>query len=389
MADLLLPIESTKMKILTVFGTRPEAIKMAPLVLALGADKRFDARVCVTAQHREMLDQVLELFGIQPDFDLDIMKPGQDLTDVTTSILQGMKEVFSQFKPDMVLVHGDTATTFAASLAAYYQQIPVAHVEAGLRTGNLYSPWPEEANRKLTGALATLHLAPTPLSSQNLQREGVSPERIVVTGNTVIDALLEVAGKLGSDAVLQQRFAEQFKFLSAGRRILLVTGHRRESFGGGFERICQALAETAKAFPEVDVVYPVHLNPNVREPVNRLLAGIPNVHLIAPLDYLPFVYLMGRAHLILTDSGGIQEEAPSLGKPVLVMRDTTERPEAVDAGTVRLVGTETAAITRNLAELLTDVAAYERMSFAHNPYGDGKACQRILEALLAMQRPAR
>ena len=389
MADLLFPIESTKMKILTVFGTRPEAIKMAPLVLALGADKRFDARVCVTAQHREMLDQVLELFGIQPDFDLDIMKPGQDLTDVTTSILQGMKEVFSQFKPDMVLVHGDTATTFAASLAAYYQQIPVAHVEAGLRTGNLYSPWPEEANRKLTGALATLHLAPTPLSSQNLQREGVLPDHIVVTGNTVIDALLEVAGKLDSDAVLQQRFAEQFKFLSAGRRILLVTGHRRESFGGGFERICQALAETAKAFPEVDVVYPVHLNPNVREPVNRLLAGIPNVHLIAPLDYLPFVYLMGRAHLILTDSGGIQEEAPSLGKPVLVMRDTTERPEAVDAGTVRLVGTETAAITRNLAELLTDVAAYERMSFAHNPYGDGKACQRILEALLAMQRPAR
>ena len=389
MADLLFPIESTKMKILTVFGTRPEAIKMAPLVLALGADKRFDARVCVTAQHREMLDQVLELFGIQPDFDLDIMKPGQDLTDVTTSILQGMKEVFSQFKPDMVLVHGDTATTFAASLAAYYQQIPVAHVEAGLRTGNLYSPWPEEANRKLTGALATLHLAPTPLSSQNLQREGVLPDHIVVTGNTVIDALLEVAGKLDSDAVLQQRFAEQFKFLSARRRILLVTGHRRESFGGGFERICQALAETAKAFPEVDVVYPVHLNPNVREPVNRLLAGIPNVHLIAPLDYLPFVYLMGRAHLILTDSGGIQEEAPSLGKPVLVMRDTTERPEAVDAGTVRLVGTETAAITRNLAELLTDVAAYERMSFAHNPYGDGKACQRILEALLAMQRPAR
>ena len=377
------------MKILTVFGTRPEAIKMAPLALALMADQRFEAKVCVTAQHREMLDQVLELFDIQPDFDLNIMKPGQDLTDVTTAILQGLKEVFGQFKPDMVLVHGDTATTFATSLAAYYQQIPVAHVEAGLRTGNLYSPWPEEGNRKLTGALATLHLAPTELSSQNLQREGVSPDCIAVTGNTVIDALLEVVNKLDTDTGLQQRFAEQFKFLSEERRILLVTGHRRESFGGGFERICQALADTAKAFPDVDVVYPVHLNPNVREPVNRLLAGITNVHLIAPLDYLPFVYLMNRAYLILTDSGGIQEEAPSLGKPVLVMRDTTERPEAVDAGTVKLVGTEVDAITRNLAELLTDVAAYERMSFAHNPYGDGKACQRILEALVSMPGCAR
>ena len=374
-------IQLFNMKILTVFGTRPEAIKMAPLVLALNADPRFDARVCVTAQHREMLDQVLELFGIQPDFDLGIMKPGQDLTDVTTAILQGMKGVFAQFKPDMVLVHGDTATTFAASLAAYYQQIPVAHVEAGLRTGNLYSPWPEEANRKLTGALAALHLAPTLLSSQNLQREGVSPDHIVVTGNTVIDALLEVVDKLGKDTVMQQRFAEQFRFLSTERRMVLVTGHRRESFGGGFERICQALADTARAFTDIDIVYPVHLNPNVREPVNRLLAGIGNVHLIAPLDYLPFVYLMGRAAVILTDSGGIQEEAPSLGKPVLVMRDTTERPEAVEAGTVRLVGTETAAISRSLAELLTDKDAYERMAFAHNPYGDGKACQRILGAL--------
>ena len=377
------------MKILTVFGTRPEAIKMAPLVLALAADARFDAKVCVTAQHREMLDQVLSLFAIKPDFDLNIMKPGQDLTDVTTAILQGMKGVFSQFKPDMVLVHGDTATTFAASLAAYYQQIPVAHIEAGLRTGNLYSPWPEEGNRKLTGALATLHLAPTELSRQNLQREGVPPDHIAVTGNTVIDALLQVVHKLGADANLQQQFAQQFDFLSKQRRILLVTGHRRESFGGGFERICQALADTAKAFPDVDVVYPVHLNPNVREPVNRLLAGITNVHLIAPLDYLPFVYLMNRAYLILTDSGGIQEEAPSLGKPVLVMRDTTERPEAVDAGTVKLVGTEVDAITRNLAELLTDVAAYERMGFAHNPYGDGKACQRILDALVCMPARAR
>ncbi len=322
-----------KLKILTVFGTRPEAIKMAPLVLALAADSRFDAKVCVTGQHREMLDQVLDLFAIRPDFDLNIMKPGQDLTDVTTGILQGMKGVFSHFKPDLVLVHGDTATTFATSLAAYYQQIPVAHVEAGLRTGNLYSPWPEEANRKLTGALAALHFAPTETSSQNLKNEGVQASNIVVTGNTVIDALLVVVDKLKHDSDLQQRFAAQFSFLPQDRRIVLVTGHRRESFGDGFERICQALAETARTFPDVDIVYPVHLNPNVREPVNRLLAGIPNVHLIEPLDYLPFVYLMNRAFVILTDSGGIQEEAPSLGKPVLVMRSTTERPEAVEAGT--------------------------------------------------------
>lgn len=375
------------MKVLTVFGTRPEAIKMAPLALALAADARFDAKVCVTAQHREMLDQVLSLFGIEPDFDLNIMKPGQDLTDVTATILRGMKGVFSQFKPDIVLVHGDTATTFAASLAAYYQQIPVAHVEAGLRTGNLYSPWPEEGNRKLTGALAALHLAPTELSSQNLQREGVPPDHIAVTGNTVIDALLGVVNKLNGDADLQQRFTEQFKFLSVERRILLVTGHRRESFGDGFERICQALADTANAFPDVDIVYPVHLNPNVREPVNRLLGGITNVYLIEPLDYLPFVYLMNRAYLILTDSGGIQEEAPSLGKPVLVMRDTTERPEAVQAGTVKLVGTEIGAITHHLSELLTDVAAYERMSFAHNPYGNGDACKHILDVLNSY-RPA-
>lgn len=370
-------------KVLTVFGTRPEAIKMAPLALALAADARFDAKLCVTAQHREMLDQVLSLFAIQPDFDLNIMKPGQDLTDVTAAILQGMKGVFSQFKPDIVLVHGDTATTFAASLAAYYQQIPVAHVEAGLRTGNLYSPWPEEGNRKLTGALAELHFAPTDTSSQNLQHEGVPASRIVVTGNTVIDALLEVVNKLKTDQTLQQRFARQFTFLAPERRIVLVTGHRRESFGDGFERICQALADTAKAFPDVDIVYPVHLNPNVREPVNRLLAGIANIHLIEPLDYLPFVYLMNRAYIILTDSGGIQEEAPSLGKPVLVMRDTTERPEAVQAGTVKLVGTEVGAITQNLRALLTDNGAYNSMARAHNPYGDGHACQRILQALAA------
>jgi len=373
-------------KVLSVFGTRPEAIKMAPLVLALAADARFDAKVCVTGQHREMLDQVLDLFAIQPKFDLNIMKPGQDLTDVTTAILQGMRDVFAQFKPDIVLVHGDTATTFATSLAAYYQQIPVAHVEAGLRTGNLYSPWPEEGNRKLTGALAALHFAPTETSSQNLQHEGVPVSRIVVTGNTVIDALLEVVNKLKNDQALQQRFDQQFAFLATERRIVLVTGHRRESFGDGFERICQALADTAESFPDVDIVYPVHLNPNVREPVNRLLAGIANIHLIEPLDYLPFVFLMNRAHIILTDSGGIQEEAPSLGKPVLVMRDTTERPEAVQAGTVKLIGTTVAAIAQNLHSLLTDTAAYNNMAFAHNPYGDGQACQRIVEALAQMPR---
>jgi UDP-N-acetylglucosamine 2-epimerase (non-hydrolysing) len=375
-----------RLKVLSVFGTRPEAIKMAPLVLALAGDARFDAKVCVTGQHREMLDQVLVLFDIKPDYDLNIMHPGQDLTEVTTAILQGMKNVFAQFKPDIVLVHGDTATTFATSLASYYQQIPIAHVEAGLRTGNLYSPWPEEANRKLTGSLAALHFAPTTISSQNLQREGVDESQIIVTGNTVIDALHEIVNKLENDIGLKQSLGEQFSFLSLDRRIVLVTGHRRESFGIGFEHICQALSDTAHDFPEVDIVYPVHLNPNVREPVNRLLAGITNVHLIEPLDYLPFVYLMNRAHIILTDSGGIQEEAPSLGKPVLVMRDTTERPEAVQAGTVKLIGTEVEAINRNLSELLKNESAYQQMSFAHNPYGDGKACQRILEVLAGQPR---
>lgn len=373
-------------KTLCVFGTRPEAIKMAPLALALRADSRFDAKVCVTGQHRQMLDQVLELFELTPNFDLNIMKPGQDLTDVTSSILLGMREVLASTKPDVVLVHGDTATTFAASIAAYYQQIPVAHVEAGLRTGNIYSPWPEEGNRKLTGALATLHFAPTETSSSNLLREGVNPNSIIVTGNTVIDALLQVVAKLDTDCELQAQFASRFPFLKAGRKLVLVTGHRRESFGGGFERICQALVDTAKRFPEVEIVYPVHLNPNVREPVNRLLVGINNVHLIEPLDYLPFVYLMNQAYVILTDSGGIQEEAPSLGKPVLVMRDTTERPEAVEAGTVKLVGTDVAAITSALATLITDEAAYRQMSFAHNPYGDGKACQRILESLSQLKK---
>jgi UDP-N-acetylglucosamine 2-epimerase (non-hydrolysing) len=383
--DRIYSAGSTPIKILVVFGTRPEAIKMAPLVLALAADRRFIAKVCVTGQHREMLDQVLELFGIVPDFDLNIMTPGQDLTDVTTGILQGMKSVFSLFKPEVVLVHGDTATTLSASLSAYYHQIPVAHVEAGLRTGNLYSPWPEEANRKLTGALAELNFAPTDTACRNLMCEGVSASRIVVTGNTVIDALLVVVKKLKDDFDLRQRLALRFSFLSIDRRVVLVTGHRRESFGAGFDRISQALAATAREFPEVDIVYPVHLNPNVREPINRLLVDIANIHLIEPLDYLPFVYLMDRAYIILTDSGGVQEEAPSLGKPVLVMRSTTERPEAVRAGTVKLVGTDVAVITQHLRELLTDTAAYQRMSFAHNPYGDGKACRRILNALAQLR----
>lgn len=370
------------MKTLCIFGTRPEAIKMAPLVLALAADDRFEAKVCVTGQHREMLDQVLGLFAITPDFDLNIMKPGQDLTDVTTAILQGLKPVLSEFKPDIVLVHGDTATTLAASLAAYYQQIPVAHVEAGLRTGNLYSPWPEEGNRKLTGALATLNFAPTDTSQGNLLREGISQGNIIVTGNTVIDALLDVVKRLDQDPALLAQASAPAEFLDPSRKLILVTGHRRESFGDGFERICHALIEVAQQHPEVDIVYPVHLNPNVREPVNRLLNGIGNIYLIAPLDYLPFVHMMSRAHIILTDSGGIQEEAPSLGKPVLVMRDTTERPEAVTAGTVKLVGTHTVDIVRELNRLLLDKAAYQAMSYAHNPYGDGNACQRILEALL-------
>ena len=372
-----------KLKTLCVFGTRPEAIKMAPLALQLAADDRFDAKVCVTGQHREMLDQVLELFELKPDYDLNIMKPGQDLTDVTAGILAGLKPVLAEFMPDVVLVHGDTATTFAASLAAYYQQIAVAHVEAGLRTGNIYSPWPEEGNRKLTAALATLHFAPTATSKQNLLKEGVSEISIKVTGNTVIDALLDVVKKLEINDELEKQFGEQFSFLNSSKKLILVTGHRRESFGGGFERICQALVDTAKEYPDIEVLYPVHLNPNVREPVNRLLQGINNVHLIEPLDYLPFVYLMNRSHIILTDSGGIQEEAPSLGKPVMVMRDTTERPEAVEAGTVKLVGTEVTAIFDNLKLLLSDNKAYEIMSRAHNPYGDGRACGRIRESLLS------
>lgn len=354
---------------------------MAPLVRALASDARFESRLCVTAQHREMLDQVLALFDLKPDFDLDVMKKSQGLTEITTSILTGMKGVFEAVQPDIVLVHGDTATTFATTLAALYHRIPVGHVEAGLRTGNLYSPWPEEANRKLTGALAAFHFAPTDIARVNLLREGVSPDSIFVTGNTVIDALLQVVKKLRTDISLQLALRDKFPFLSSDRRIVLVTGHRRESFGGGFQRICHALSDSAKAFPDVDFVYPVHLNPNVKDPVSLLLKEIPNICLLEPLDYLPFVYLMDRAYFVLTDSGGIQEEAPSLGKPVLVMRDTTERPEAVTAGTVKLVGTDVNTIKSGIRSLLTESETYRQMSIAHNPYGDGSACPQILEIL--------
>lgn len=373
------------LRTLCVFGTRPEAIKMAPLVLALDADPRFESKVCVTGQHRQMLDQVLNLFGIQPDIDLAVMRPGQDLTDITAAILDGMRRVLREQRPDVVLVHGDTTTTLATTLAAYYQRIPVAHIEAGLRTRDMYSPWPEEANRKLTGALASLHFAPTLNAKENLLHEGISEQSVFVTGNTVIDALKRAVGLIEGDPSLRQRLSAQFPFLDASRRVVLVTGHRRENFGDGFERICHALHSIARRYPDVDIVYPVHLNPNVREPVNRLLSGLPNVHLIEPLEYLPFVHLMNSSCIILTDSGGIQEEAPSLGKPVLVMRDTTERPEAVEAGTVRLVGTESAAITAAVDALLTDPAAYQAMSYAHNPYGDGTACAHIIAALARMQ----
>lgn len=367
-------------KILLVFGTRPEAIKMAPLVKALQQHTGFESKVCVTAQHREMLDQVLELFEITPDFDLNLMKAGQSLNDVTAAILLQLKPVLEGFKPDVVLVHGDTATTLAASLAAYYQQIKVGHVEAGLRTGNIYNPWPEEGNRKLTGVLSHYHFAPTQNSVANLQKESIT-DNIVETGNTVIDALLTVRDKITGDAKLKQSMQAMFPMLDASKKLVLVTGHRRESFGGGFERICEALRQIALNHPEALIVYPVHLNPNVQEPVNRLLKGVENIHLIEPQQYLPFVYLMDQSYLILTDSGGIQEEAPSLGKPVLVMRETTERPEAVAAGTVELVGTDTQVITQAVAKLLQDAAHYQAMSQAHNPYGDGKACQRIVEFL--------
>ncbi|GAA6133788.1 UDP-N-acetylglucosamine 2-epimerase (non-hydrolyzing) VpsA [Oceaniserpentilla sp. 4NH20-0058] len=368
-------------KILTVFGTRPEAIKMAPLVQALAEDDRFEAKVCVTAQHREMLDQVLELFEITPDYDLNLMKAGQTLNDVTSRILLGLKPVLQEFKPDVVLVHGDTATTFAASLAAYYEKKPVGHVEAGLRTGDIYSPWPEEANRRLTGSLTKYHFAPTDTSKQNLLKENYSENDIHITGNTVIDALLKVVEKIEVDLELQKSLKQHYSFLEESKDLVVITGHRRENFGSGFENICTAIAESARNNPDVQYVYPVHLNPNVQEPVNRLLNGLNNVYLIDPLEYLPFVNLMRLSTVILTDSGGIQEEAPSLGKPVLVMRDTTERPEAVEAGTVKLVGTNTEIIVKSLAELLKKEDEYQKMSKAHNPYGDGTACANILNVL--------
>ena len=369
-------------KVMLVFGTRPEAIKMCPL--AKEFQKRsdeFETIICVTGQHREMLDQVLHIFDVKPDYDLNIMSPGQGLTEITCRILQGLKPVLESFKPDVVLVHGDTTTTAAASLAAFYQRIPVGHVEAGLRTGDLYSPWPEEANRTLTGHLAMYHFAPTETSRQNLLRENIDAERITVTGNTVIDALFWVRDRVMNDEALNTDLSLRFPFLNTGKKMILVTGHRRESFGQGFEKICHALAEIAASNPDVQIVYPVHLNPNVSEPVNRILGHVDNVMLIEPQEYLPFVWLMNHAWLILTDSGGIQEEAPSLGKPVLVMRETTERPEAIDAGTVRLVGTDSQRIVDEVTRLLRDEEEYQRMSRAHNPYGDGRACERILSAL--------
>lgn len=376
-----------------VFGTRPEAIKMAPLVKEFQARaNEFDTIVCVTGQHREMLKQVLELFDIKPDYDLEIMKEGQDLYDVTTRVLLGMREVLKKTKPDVVLVHGDTTTSTAAALAAFYQQIPVGHVEAGLRTHNIYSPWPEEMNRQLTGRMATYHFAPTELSRDNLLAEGVATDRIFITGNTVIDALLQVVTRVKGNADLRNEVSRkllQFGYdvnrLEAGRRLVLITGHRRENFGEGFLNICRAIQTLSKRFPEVDFVYPMHLNPNVRKPIREIfgdnLGGLDNLFFIEPLEYLQFVTLMDRSSIVLTDSGGIQEEAPGLGKPVLVMRDTTERPEAVKAGTVKLVGTDYNQIVDNVEKLLTDNAAYAEMSRANNPYGDGKACLYIADAL--------
>lgn len=368
------------MKVLTVFGTRPEAIKMAPVVKALAADPAFESKVCVTAQHRQMLDQVLDLFELKPDFDLNLMKPGQDLSDITSNVLLGMRDVYTQWQPDIILVHGDTTTTLGASLSAYYAKIKVGHVEAGLRTGNKYAPWPEEMNRRITGAITDIHFAPTAKAQANLLHEGIAADAIHVTGNTVIDALLDVVKSVRHDSQLRQQFNERFNFLNPAKRMILVTGHRRENFGNGFENICHALAAIARR-GDVQVVYPVHLNPNVQEPVRRILGNVPDVFLLEPQDYLPFVYLMDRSTLLITDSGGVQEEAPSLGKPVLVMRDTTERPEAVDAGTVKLVGTNTARIISETTRLLDDADAYQAMTLAHNPYGDGQAASRIVSIL--------
>ena len=373
-----------------VFGTRPEAIKMAPLVKAFQAkNDEFETIVCVTGQHREMLDQVLHLFDIKPDFDLNIMKQGQDLYDITSRVLLGMRDVFKVCKPDILFVHGDTTTSTAAALAGFYQQIPVAHVEAGLRTNDIYSPWPEEMNRQITGRIATYNLSPAQLSRQNLLKENVDENKITVTGNTVIDALHWVTAKIKSDKKLDDNLSLDLKSkgydtkrLVGNRRLILITGHRRENFGDGFLHICHAIQDLAKKFPEVDFVYPMHLNPNVRKPIHQVfgedLNNLGNIFFIEPLEYLPFVFLMEKSDIVLTDSGGIQEEAPGLGKPVLVMRNTTERPEAVDAGTVKLVGTDYDAIVDNVSKLLTDRNLYNKMSKATNPYGDGKACERII-----------
>lgn len=372
-------------KILLVFGTRPEAIKMAPLVKALQKDtEHFETRVCVTAQHRQMLDQVLEVFGITPEYDLNIMAPNQDLYDITAKVLLGLREVLKDFRPDTILVHGDTTTSMAASLAAFYMQIPMGHVEAGLRTYNMLSPWPEEMNRQVTDRICTYYFAPTEQSRANLLQENIDAKKIFITGNTVIDALLMAVDIISTTAGVKEKMAKELQekgYTVGDREYILVTGHRRENFGDGFLHICKAIKELAALHPEMDIVYPVHLNPNVQKPVYELLSGLSNVYLISPLDYLPFIYAMQHSTLLLTDSGGVQEEAPSLGKPVLVMRDTTERPEAVEAGTVKLVGTDAEAIVSNVTALLQDKEMYKRMSETHNPYGDGQACERIIAAL--------
>ncbi|MCF6303997.1 MAG: UDP-N-acetylglucosamine 2-epimerase (non-hydrolyzing) [Rhodobacteraceae bacterium] len=370
-----------KKRVLIIFGTRPEAIKMAMLVKKLQADPRFEPQICVTAQHREMLDQVLELFEISPDFDLDLMVKGQSLHELSARILSALASVFERAQPDIVLVHGDTTTTMAAATAAYYAQIPVGHIEAGLRTGNLSSPWPEEGNRKITSAITRFHFAPTELAQQNLLAENIAPESIVVTGNTVIDALLHTHAQIKNSETVQNNLAKRFSFIIPEHKLILVTGHRRESFGQGFDRICTALRQISQSFDKVQILYPVHLNPNVQKPVKDMLSDCDNVHLIDPVDYLPFVYLMSKADIILTDSGGIQEEAPSLGKPVLVMRDTTERPEAVESGAVKLVGTNVEKIVNLVGRLLQDQIFYARMQDAENPFGDGTASMQIIDFL--------
>lgn len=369
-------------RVLTVFGTRPEAIKMAPLVRQLKRHPAFEVTVCVTAQHRQMLDQVLSLFDIVPDVDLNLMRENQSLSDLTANILNGIGSVFDTTRPDVVLVHGDTTTTLATSLAAFYRYIPIGHVEAGLRTGNVWSPWPEELNRRVTDAVASWHFAPTERARQNLYSEGVPPGQVILTGNTVIDALQQTWGRLKTDPALAAQTAASFPFLDPARRLILVTGHRRENFGQPFEQVCLALRELALKRDDIELLYPVHLNPNVRKPVESILGGLPNVNLIGPQEYLPFVYLMSRAYLIVTDSGGIQEEAPALGKPVLVTRETTERPEALQAGTARLVGTDRARIVAEVEQLLDSRANYDSMAHAVNPYGDGHASERIVEALM-------